>query len=423
VVVDNDRIQWVGPMEDLVMPEDGDLRIIDAAGHLVIPGLVNAHTHNVYYLMRGLGMDAELKEWLERAIWPGLMRIDRQAAYQGSLLGCLENLLSGVTCVADNYYMHRERKENIDGVLEAALDSGIRLFMARGFHDFRFNVPEEFLETPEEILGEYRRMIDTWHGREDRIFVMVSPVNLLYSQPDTILQAGELAREYGLCLHTHVAEAGFEVREIHRRYRKNYIEVLDRLGVVNERFHAVHSVMITRPEMAILAERGATVVLNPASNLLLASGVAPVEEMKEAGVRIALGTDAPNNTQDMMQSMKLAAILPRILRHNPLAVTSREALRMATMAGAEALGMDDRIGSLEPGKYADITMVSMGELHNTPVYDPVANLVYSAHAGDVRTVMVSGEILVKDGCLVHHSEREVAAKTGELCSRMFDGLS
>ena len=220
-----------------------------------------------------------------------------------------------------------------------------------------------------------------------------------------------------------MAEAGFEVREIHRRYRKHYIEVLDRLGVVDERFHAVHSVMITRPEMAILAERGATVIFNPASNLLLASGVAPIEEMKEAGVRIALGTDAPNNTQDMMQSMKLAAILPRIIRHNPLAVTSREALRMATMAGAEALGLDDRIGSLEPGKYADITMVSMGALHNTPVYDPVANLVYSAHSGDVRTVMVSGEVLVEGGRLVHHSESEVAARTGELCSRMFQGLS
>jgi 5-methylthioadenosine/S-adenosylhomocysteine deaminase len=414
VIIHNDKIEWVGPREELPWPESSFDEIVDAGGNLVIPGLINSHTHNVYYLMRGLGMDRDLKDWLSEAIWPCLKAINPEEAYIGSMLGCMENICSGTTYIIDNYYMAADKKENIDSVLGAIKDSGIKAVMARGYHDVPFNIPHEFLEKEGEVIAEYKRLLDKWHGADNgRIQIWVSPVNLLYCSPSSVQKVWELAKSYGVGLHTHVAEAKFEVEEIQRRHGKTYIEVFAELGAMGEKFHSVHSVFLSRKEMEILARHGATVMFNPASNMLLASGVAPIEEMLEAGVRVALGTDAPNNNQDMLESMKYAALLPRVSRNNPTAVTSYQALKMATIEGARAIGLDAEIGSLDPGKKADLVIVNMKKLHNTPCYDPVATLVYSSNQSDISTVFINGVKVLEEGKFVKLNEADVIAAAQE----------
>lgn len=408
VIFDDERILWVGKMDDCQYQELNMDDVVDGQGNLLIPGLVNAHTHTVYYLMRGMGMDKPLKTWLSDTIWPYLAEINEDEAYLGAYLGYMENLKSGVTYVIDNYYMAAKSKKNIDSVFKAMRDTGIKGMVARGYHDLNFNVPEVFMETTEEVVKEYGRIFEQWHGAEGgRLSACISPVNLLYTTVDSLKQTIDIAKGYDACFHTHVAEAKFEVEKIQARFGKTFIEVMDELGGVNEKFHSVHSVWLSHKEMSILADRGGKVIYNPASNLLLASGIAPIESMLRRGVDVALGTDAPNNNQDMLESMKLAAILPRMENLDPLAVSAPQALRMATIEGAKAVGLVDEIGSIEVGKRADLVLVNMHSLHNTPCTDMIANLVYSANQSDVLNVWIDGREVIEDGSFVDLSPSKI----------------
>lgn len=405
LVMEDGKILWVGERTACPWPDERMEALVDGGGNLLMPGIVNAHTHTVYFLARGLGMDRDLKDWLEEATWPYLAVIEPEDAYRGAYLGYLENMRSGVTCLVDNFYMPAARKENADAVLRAMRDTGIRGVLARGYHDTPFNVPPVFLEEGEEVAQEYARLLEAWQGGNGgRIRLWMSPVNLLYCSPQSVKRVYEVGKAYGVGIHTHVAEARFEVEEIQKRYGKTFLEMFAELGVLDNNFHSVHSVWLSEREMELLAEAGGSVMFNPASNMLLASGIAPVETMREKGVRVALGTDAPNNNQDMLESMKLAALLPRMERHNPLAVSSGHALRMATIEGARALGMEGEIGSLEAGKQADLVLVNMHSLHNVPIHDPVANLVYAANQSDVSDVWLAGERVLENGAFTRLDE-------------------
>ena len=419
VIVDDDKIAWVGEEKSCPYSDDQMDRIIDGGGNLLIPGLINAHTHTVYYLMRGMGMDKPLKTWLSDTIWPYLAEINEKEAYLGAYLGYMENLRSGVTYVIDNYYMAADKKKNIDSVFKAMQDTGIKGMVARGFHSLSFNVPCDFMEDTEEVVNEYRRIFKKWHGSNGgKISACISPVNLLYTSYDSLEKTIKLAKEYNACFHTHVAEAKFEVEKIQARFGKTFIEVLDELGGVNEKFHSVHSVWLSKREMSILADRGGKVIINPASNLLLASGIAQVESMLQRGVEVALGTDAPNNNQDMLESMKLAAILPRMENLNPLAVSARQALRMSTIEGAKAVDMASEIGSIEVGKKADLVLVNMHSLHNTPCTDMVANLVYSANQGDVLNVWIDGKEILTEGKFIDLNPDKIVREVNQQVSKL-----
>ena len=420
LIIDGNIIKWLGNSEEMPLSIDSFSEVIDAQGNLLIPGIINAHTHNVYFMMRGLGMDRDLKDWLKDAIWPCLKEINAEDAYFGSLLGCMENLRCGTTFLIDNYYMAANKKENIDAVLKGIATAGIKAVMARGYHDLPFNVPKEFLENEDEVVKEYTRMLDRWHGaNQGKIRIWVSPVNMLYSSLSSIKKVWELATAYGVGIHTHVAEARFEVDEITKRYGKTYIEVFDELDMVTEKFHSVHSVALSSREIDILSDRGATAIFNPASNMLLASGIAPIEEMLAKNVNVALGTDSPNNNQDMIESMKYAALLPRVKSYNPVAVTSYQALKMATINGAKALGLDKEIGSLEPGKKADLVIVDLNKLHNVPHHDPVATLTYSSNQSDVKTVFIEGKKVLDDGKFTYLNEKDVIENVLKACSDLY----
>lgn len=405
IVIEDDRIIWVGPSSEpiekiLPAEEPEPATTLNARGKLIIPGLINAHTHNIYYLMRGLGMEFELLGWLNRAMWPCLGEMNSEEAYVGALLGYAENIKNGNTSVIDNFYMSRFNKSNTDSIARAACESGMRVGLARGYHDLPGMIPSEFIEGPEEVVEEYERLINAWHGKgEGKLSIWLSPVNLLYSSEKSIRTLKTLADKYGLGFHTHVAEAKREVEITKERFGVGYIEVLDRLGIVGSRFHAAHAVWLSDHEIDILAKRGATVIHNPVTNMLLASGIAPVSEMIAKGVNVALGTDSPNNSQDMIEVMKVTMLLQRVNLLDSQVMSPSMVLKMATLAGASAMGLKESVGSLESGKLADIVIVNSDVIHNLPVYDHITNLVLSGKCSDVETVIIGGEVVMENRVL------------------------
>lgn len=394
VLVEDGRITRIGPTAEI--SASGVDTVIDARGKIAIPGFINAHTHTAYYIMRGLGMDRILLEWLQETVWPWLIAMDEEDAYVASLLGYVECLRSGTTSLIDNQNYPTYHPQHYDAAARAATASGLRVTFACGFSDIRFVSPPDFISTPEVIEAECRRMIGNWHGN-GRIQVVVSPINLLYCSPEAIRRALGVMRDTGVGMHTHVAESKQEFQAMVDRLGHGYIEAFAEMGALGEFFQSVHSVWISDHEIELLARAGASVIYNPTANMLLASGIAPVTKLQAAGVNVALGTDNPNNNNDMLEAMKFAGLLQKVGTLDPLATPAADVLEMATINGARAMHMQDRIGSLEVGKQADIVLVDMRRSHNTPMHDPVAALVYSAKGSDVTHVMVAGDLRLRDG--------------------------
>jgi 5-methylthioadenosine/S-adenosylhomocysteine deaminase len=394
VLVDGSLIARIGSADEMADVQADT--VIEAGGQIVLPGLINAHTHTAYYIMRGLGMDRILLDWLQETVWPWLIAMDEQDAYTASMLGYVECLKSGTTCLIDNQNYPTYNAHHYDAAARAAMESGLRVNFACGFSDIRFVSPPDFIDTPENIEAECRRMIRTWHG-QGRIKVLVSPINLLYCSEESIRRALKVMQDTGVGMHTHVAESKKEYQSMVERLGKGYIEAFHDMHALGDFFQSVHSVWISDSEIELLAHARASVVYNPTANMLLASGIAPVIKMRAAGVNVALGTDNPNNNNDMLEAMKFAGLLQKVNSLNPLATPAADVLEMATINAARALHMDDHIGSLQVGKQADLILVNVRCPHNTPLHDPVAALVYSANGSDVTNVMVAGDLLLRDG--------------------------
>ncbi len=403
VYVEDGRIAWIGPVQELP-PVQADEHV-DAHDRIVLPGLINAHTHSAYYIMRGVGMDRNLLEWLQETVWPWLIEMDEKDVYLASMLGYVECIKSGTTALIDNQNYPVYHKNHHDTVAQAALDSNLRVTLACGFSDVRFVSPPDFVDTPDEIEAEVSRMIDRWHG-VDRLQVAVSPINILYCSEEVIRRAVHVAQEKDVIIHTHVAESKEERDALLEHFGKGYLHVFHDLGALSPAFHSVHSVWLSDEEIELLGQARGTAVYNPTANMLLASGIAPVRKLQEAGVNVALGTDNPNNNNDMLEAMKFGSLLQKV-GGDPLAAPAIDVLHMATTHGARALGMEQEIGSLEVGKQADIILVDTLRPHNVPMHDPVATLVYSAQGQDVTDVMVAGEILMRDSQITFIAEHEL----------------
>jgi len=405
VFIEGDRIADVGPSAGLEAQHEAEVTL-DAGGNLVLPGLINAHTHGLFYLTRGLGMDGSLLQWLREYVGPFFMAMSEEDAYWGALLSFLENIRMGNTLVVDNFYAPGSRKHNADQVAKAAEQAGIRAVLARCYVDREGRAPPGFVEDTDEVIKEYDRLIETWHGRaQGRLQVWVAPITLPSCTLDSLVRLHELALHHGVGMHTHCAETRESVEMVQRQHGKPFVEVFHELGVLWPGFHSVHSVWLSDKEMQLLREADAKVIHNPVANMLLAEGTAPVAKMRGLGLTVALGTDAPNNRQDMIQVMKTAVLLHRVVSLDTDVLSARDALRMATIEGARALGMEHELGSLEVGKKADLVIVDVQTLHSTPLHDPVAALAYSATGSDVNTVIVDGQVLLKDGQLVCWDEQ------------------
>jgi 5-methylthioadenosine/S-adenosylhomocysteine deaminase len=333
------------------------------------------------------------------------------------LLSFLENLRLGNTLVVDNFYAPGARKGNADQVARAAEQAGIRAVLARCYVSRVGRLPVEFVESSDQVVQEYERLIHTWHNRANgRLQVWTAPVTLPSCTSESIVRVHELAEHFGVGMHTHCAETLESVEMVRKQYGKSFVQVFHELGVLGPAFHSVHSVWLSDSELRLLRDAGAQVVHNPVANMLLAEGIAPVPKMRRLGIGVALGTDAPNNSQDMVQSMKAAVLLQRVASLDAGALSAQDVLRMATIDGARALGMESELGSLEAGKKADIVLVDIHKLHTTPRHDPVSTLVYSCTGGDVDTVFVDGKVLVEQGRLVSHDEQQVLEKAQQVAA-------
>ena len=388
---------------------------IDAVHSIILPGLVNTHTHLPMVCFRGLADDLPLMAWLNDHIFPAEAKaVNREMVYRGSLLAIAEMILSGTTTFCDGYFYE-------SSVAAAAMESGMRAVAAQGFIDRPAGQPGG----PGENAGVAERFVEKWSGRSP----MVTPALFCHSpytcSPATLKSVKEVARASGVPFLLHLAETRDETGIIRERYGAAPVSHLLALGVLDESTVAVHCVWLEPGEIGILADRGVKVSHNPESNMKLASGVAPVPEMLRRGITIGLGTDgsASNNDLDLFGEMATAARLHKVARMDPTAMDAKTVLRMATIEGARALGLGGQIGSIEAGKEADIIVLDTRKPHLTPLYNPYSHIVYSAGGADVSTAIIGGKIVMRDrklltldSCKVMDGVREIADRIRKMGS-------
>jgi 5-methylthioadenosine/S-adenosylhomocysteine deaminase len=405
IAIDRTDIVAVGPVVDVSARFRGAERI-DATGSVVIPGLINTHTHAPMVLYRGLADDLPLQEWLEKYIFPAEAKtVSREMVRVGTRLAVAEMIESGTTTYVDMYYFEEE-------IARATKAAGLRGVLGQTI--IQFPVPDA--KTPVDELARTEAFIKEFE-HDDLITPAVAPHAPYTNDAATLQAARALATKYGVPLIIHLAETSTEVKDSQAAHGGlSPVAYLHSLGVLGPRTLAAHVVWASPEDVTILKNRQVAVSHNPESNMKLASGVAPILAYLAAGITVGLGTDgaASNNDLDMFGAMRQAAFLHKVQSGDPRAIPAAMALEMATMGGARAIGMDKQIGSLEVGKRADIAVVSMDSARQTPLYDPISHLVYATHGDDVRTVIVSGKVLMRDRKLTTLNQAAVMADARRL---------
>jgi 5-methylthioadenosine/S-adenosylhomocysteine deaminase len=394
---------------------------IDAHDGIIIPGFINAHTHLAASLVKGLGADVPILEWLKQLKWPYYLQINQEELHHAALLGCIENIRAGCTTVVDHYYPPRGRSSNVDSIGEAFKQTGVRGVLIRAYHDRSGSSPEEFIVDAKRIIREYDRIISTWNGKADgRIMTWTSPDNILYCTEESVRGVAELAKKKGVGMHTHLSESPSMAELVKKLYGKGSIEMFEELGSLWEKFQAAHAIILSDREIQLMAGRHASAVNNPITNTYIADGVAPVPQMLREGVNVALGTDATGTygCHDFFYAMKLCAAIHKVHSMDTKAIDARTVLKMATLNGAKSLGLADRLGSLEPGKLADITVVGAKKPHMVPLLDPVAALVYSATSADVETVVVNGKVVMQNRVVRTLNEETILHKARDSAEQL-----
>lgn len=383
-------------------------QVLDARGMAVIPGLINAHTHLFQTFLRGLADDKPLLEWLEAAIWPGGLAMTEEDFYLASLLGFVENIKCGATSVLNQDYMQSSTR-NMDMIAEAAVRSGSRVLLARGFAD-RDPYHPDFQEPTERVISETERLVKAWNHRNGgRVRVEFGPLIPWGCRGETLQTIDRLAKEWDVGVHIHLSETKAEVEMSLQEYGVTPGRWLQQIGVLNERWQLVHCVWLDEEEMDMIADSGSVIVHCPISNMYLASGIPQVTKWLKRDIPVALATDGPgsNNSQDMMEVLKFSACLQKIGSMDAMAILPENLMDLGFKGGGRAMGLEGKIGSLQPGFLADISLVKLQRPHIAPVYSPHSALVYNANGNDVDTVIIDGKILLKDGHLVEINEERL----------------
>ena len=381
VLIEGNTIEEVS---DTLSPGDADT-VIDGHGKLIIPGLVNTHTHLSMTLFRGMADDLPLDRWLNDHIWPAEAHLNGEYCHAGALLGCVEMIRSGTTTFNDMYFY-------MDDVARAVDEAGLRCVLSHGMIDLGDD------DKRRAEIRESLRIIRECHGMADgRIKVALGPHSPYTCSEELLQETARLAAEHGVGIHIHVSETENEVREVSEAHGMSPVEYLDSTGVLGPGTVAAHCVWLKENEMEILSERGVKVSHNPSSNMKLASGISPVPELMGRGVNVSIGTDgaASNNNLDMFEEMKTASLLQKVSLHDPTALPAMDVFRMATLNGAKALGV--KSGLIEEGRLADLVVLNTRRPHLTPWRNPASHLVYSASGADVDTVICDGRILLLEG--------------------------
>jgi 5-methylthioadenosine/S-adenosylhomocysteine deaminase len=397
VAVEGSDIVAVGDAEEIGRRFRGR-ETIDATGQIVMPGLINTHTHAPMVLYRGLADDLALMEWLEKYIFPAEAKtVSPEFVRAGTRLAALEMIQSGTTTFADMYYFEEE-------IATETRAAGLRGVLGQTVIQF----PVADAATAADGLARAEEFISKFKG-DPLITPAVAPHAMYTLDGATLQRARELAQRHGVPTLIHVAETAAEVETSQKQFGMSPVAYLDSLGFLGAGVVAAHAVWVTEPEIAVLKARGAGVSHNPESNMKLASGTAPVPQYLAADVAIGLGTDgaASNNDLDMFDAMRTASLLHKLHTGDPRVVSARASLEMATIGGARVLGQQQQIGSLEAGKRADLITVSLAGARQTPMYDPMSHLVYVARGDDVRTTVVQGKVLMRNRRMTTLNEARV----------------
>src|SRR5437899_2682362 len=401
VVVRGDKTVDVGPRSEIEARYQSP-QVIDARGHLVLPGFINGHTHVPMTLFRGLHDDVTLNDWLYKYIFPAEAKnVNEEFVRWGTRLAAAEQIRAGVTTFADMYYFE-------DAIAEETKDAGMRGVLGETFIDF----PAPDNKSEAEMLAYTERFLKRWQG-DPLIHAAPAPHSIYTCSKKTLQDAAALARKYHAPILIHVAEMKKEWEDSQKANGMSPVQYLDKIGVLGPDIIAAHCIFVDEADRKLLAQRGAGCVHNPSSNMMIASGVSPVPEMRAAGVAVGLGTDGPagsNNDLDLMEEIDLAAKLRKISKMDPLALNARSVVEMATIDGARALHMAKEVGSLETGKKADLIVISLDEPNAVPMYDIYAQLAYALKGNDVETVVIGGRVVMRDRKLLTVNEEEAMSK-------------
>ena len=405
VVIAKDRIVAAGAVDDL--KEWRAKRIVDAKGGIILPGLINTHTHAAMTLFRGLADDLPLMTWLDDYIFPAEAKLEAKTVYVGTLLACAEMILSGTTCFCDMYLFE-------DEVAKAAKKAGMRAVTGEVLFDF----PSPNYGPIEKGFEYTRNLIEKWRD-DPLITIAVEPHSPYLCAPELLQKAAMLAGDYNLPLVIHLSETQSEVESVKERHGRTPVGHLADLGILGPNLLACHCVVLNKEDIRLLKSNDVKISHNPESNMKLASGIAPLPKMQAAGLCVGLGTDgcSSNNNLDLLAEMDMAAKLHKVNTLDPTVADAVTVLKMTTCNAAKALGLFDHIGSIEVDKKADVIVIDTHKPHLTPIYHPVSHLVYSVGGQDVihsiingRVVMENRRLLTLDVDQIMEDAKEIACK-------------
>ncbi len=397
VAVEKNNIIAVGEEKELKNKYEAR-EIIDAGNGIIMPGLINTHTHAAMAYFRGLADDLPLDEWLNNRIWPAEAKfVKPDFVRKSSELACLEMIKSGVSCFNDMYFFQ-------EITAKVAEKAGMRMTAGEGILDF----PTPSCKTPDEAMAKTIELAEKFKNSE-LISIAFAPHSVYACGRDVLIKIKELAEEYNLPVHIHLSETKKEVEDCENKHGRPSVEYLDEIGFLSDRVIAVHGVWLSEKDLEIYKNRGVKASHCPISNMKLASGIAPVPEMLEKGITVGLGADgvASNNTLDLFSDMRACALLHKVSKLNPTVLSAREVVRMAAINGAKVLNLDKKIGSLKAGKRADIITINLDKPHLAPIYDPYSHLVYCASAQDAEDVIINGKIVMRNRVIKTIDEEKV----------------
>ena len=408
IVINGECITEIDTREE-IEKEFHAQEVIDASGCIIMPGMINGHTHTAMTCFRGMADDLRLEDWLNNYIFPAEAKhVNCDFVFWGTLLACAEMIRSGTTTFCDMYIFE-------DEVARAAQSAGMRCLVGEVLFDF----PSPNYRTPQEGLEYTEILIEKWRN-DPLVDIIVEPHSLYTCSPELLLAAKGLADKRDCPFGIHYLETISELQCLSEKFEKGPTSFLKDHGFLDDRFIGFHCVHMTQSDIEMFARQKSSIIHNPESNMKLASGVAPVPDMISAGIKIGIGTDgcASNNNLDLFQEMDMAAKIHKAHRLDPTVMDAGSVTRMATCSGAEALGLAAKIGSLRPGMKADIIVLDFEKPHLIPLYNEYSHLVYSVKGSDVETVLIHGKIVMKNRRLMTIDENEVMAKVREIAMQI-----
>ena len=413
IAVDDGIIVAIGPASEIASTYQSD-NILQGDNRIVMPGLINGHSHAAMTLLRGVAEDMALLEWLNSYIFPAEVKfVDAEFVRIGTELACWEMIRGGTTTFVDMYYFP-------DSAAKVVESCGMRALISAAVIDQKSPDAENAADSLEKGI----RYIERWKGRNSRITPTLGPHSNYTLNAEQLTAVRDAAIDADVAINIHMSESPYEVQHSRATYGTTSIELFDSIGLFDAPTIGAHVVWPTEDEIQTLAARGVGVVHNPTSNMKTAAGIAPISQLLQAGVNVGLGTDgaASNNDLDMWEEMRLAALLQKVSQMDPEVLPAGVVLTMATRGGAQAIGLGDSIGTLTVGKRADIIQVSLDDVHFVPTYDVISHLVYVADEQDVSSVVVDGKVLMKDKEILTIDIERVKKEADELAARIKKAL-